>query len=263
MDDSDAPDMTAAIAEAQRLLGKAQRLLVLTGAGISADSGIPTFRDPGGYWAGFDPETLSSPEGFRRDPCLVWRWYEERRKQLLGVEPNPAHLAVARLALARRNALIVTQNVDGLHERAARTVAAGQDPSPALPIEFHGSLFRHHCSDCGAPWREPRDVDAVTLDRLPRCDDCGGLLRPSIVWFGEAIDDELLVRALSWTANADCCLVIGTSGEVDPAASMPWMVRSHGGSVIEVNPQRTLLTRCANVVIRERAAAAVPKLIDL
>jgi NAD-dependent deacetylase len=171
-----------------RLALRSARVLILTGAGISAESGVPTFRDGGGLWKQFRLEDLATPEAFARDPRTVWEWYAWRREQVRRCLPNAAHLACARFALARLGVTIVTQNVDGLHAAAARTVAGERDPGPAMPVELHGSLFRDRCADCAAP-RAPADdltVDVASLDTLPRC-RCGGLMRPGVVWFGELL----------------------------------------------------------------------------
>ena len=252
--------MADAIARARALLKDAATVVVLTGAGVSAESGVPTFRGAGGLWKQFRPEDLATPEAFARDPRLVWEWYAWRRTLVAECTPNEAHRALAEWALRERTVTIVTQNVDGLHTRAARDAAGSADPSPALPVEVHGSLLRDRCSACGAR-SEPRSVDATLVATLPRCARCGAILRPDVVWFGEMLDEAVLAKADAAAASADVCLVVGTSALVHPAASLPLRTRARGGAVIEVNPETTPLTRAAEVSIRGRAAEVVPRLM--
>lgn len=252
--------MSDNIARARALLEDAAQVVVLTGAGVSAESGVPTFRGAGGLWKQFRPEDLATPEAFARDPRLVWEWYAWRRTLVAECAPNAAHRALAEWALRRGTVTIVTQNVDGLHSRAARDAAGSGDPSPAVPVEVHGSLLRDRCSACDAR-SEPRPVDATSLATLPRCNQCGGMLRPDVVWFGEMLDEAVLATADAAAANADVCLVVGTSALVHPAASLPLRTRARGGVVIEVNPEETPLTGAAEVSIRGAAAAVVPPLV--
>ena len=235
--------------------------MVLTGAGVSAESGVLTFRGAGGLWKQFRPEELATPEAFARDPRLVWEWYAMRRDTVIACEPNAAHRAMASFALTRGAMTIVTQNVDGLHARAARAVAASGDATAAMPLELHGSILRDRCSECDAR-SEPVPVDASSAATLPRCAHCGGPLRPDVVWFGEMLDHEVLSAADDAAAHADVCLVVGTSALVYPAASLPLRTRSRGGAIIEVNPEETSLSDVAEVSIRGSAAAVVPGLLD-
>jgi NAD-dependent deacetylase len=248
------------VARARALVRDATSIVVLTGAGVSAESGVPTFRGVGGLWKEFRAEDLATPEAFARDPRLVWEWYAWRRGMVTECVPNAAHVAIAHSALRERNVTIVTQNVDGLHARAAREAAGVGDPALALPLEVHGSLLRDRCSGCDAR-SEPVPVDATSLATLPRCTRCGALLRPDVVWFGEMLDEEVLAAADSAAATADVCLVVGTSALVHPAASLPLRTRTSGGVVIEVNPEETPLTRAAVVSIRGRAADTVPRVL--
>ena len=252
--------MTDDMARARALLEDAAQIVVLTGAGVSAESGVPTFRGAGGLWKQFRPEDLATPEAFARDPRLVWEWYAWRRTLVAECAPNAAHRALAEWALRLGTVTIVTQNVDGLHTRAARDAAGSADPSPALPVEVHGSLLRDRCSACDAR-SEPRPVDATSLATLPRCDRCGAMLRPDVVWFGEMLDETVLATADAAAASADVCLVVGTSALVYPAASLPLRTRARGGVVIEVNSEETPLTQAAAVSIRGAAAAVVPTLV--
>ena len=252
--------MTEIIERARTLLNDAGAVVVLTGAGVSAESGVPTFRGAGGLWNEFRPEDLATPEAFDRDPRVVWEWYAWRRTLVGACVPNAAHRAMAAWALRRGNVTIVTQNVDGLHARAAREAAGGADPTPARPLEVHGSLLRDRCSRCGAR-SEPVTVDVTSEGTLPRCSRCGGLLRPDVVWFGEMLDEGVIGSADAAAATADVCLVVGTSALVYPAASLPLRTRAQGGLVIEVNPEETSLTRVTELSIRGRAGEVVPVLI--
>lgn len=255
-------DVQQSIAEARALIAAARSVVVLTGAGVSAESGVPTFRGADGLWKTFRAEELATPEAFDRDPRLVWEWYSWRRAKVAACAPNAAHLALARFALGRARVRIVTQNVDGLHADAARAVAGSEDPAPALPLELHGSLFRDRCSMCAFQQDNRAGVDHSSLASLPRCEDCGALLRPDVVWFGERLPPGVLEEAYEWAARADVCLVVGTSGLVQPAAGLGNATRASGGAVIELNPDETALSRTAQIVLRGRAAAIAPRLLD-
>jgi len=267
-------DLQKEIARARDLLAGARRVVVLTGAGISAESGVPTFRGGGGLWRSFRAEDLATPQAFARDPRLVWEWYAWRRSLVSRCVPNAGHAALARFALERpaapgasggapsiRTVTVVTQNVDGLHERAAREAAGASDPAPALPLEIHGSLFRDRCSRCGRGSPAPATVDTSRVETLPRCASCGALLRPAVIWFGEALEAGVVARAFSAARAADACLVVGTSTLVHPAASLPIVTLEHGGSVVEVNPEVTPLSELASVSVRQNAGDALPVLL--
>ena len=248
------------LARARGLLEDAARIFVLTGAGISAESGVPTFRGEEGLWRSRRPQDLATPQAFRRDPRLVWEWYGWRRELVSRCEPNAGHSALARLALDR-SARIVTQNVDGLHEVAARTEGNGSDWEPASPLELHGSLFRVRCTECVYHGRHRGPIDATDTTSLPTCPECGALLRPDIVWFGEGLDPDVLTTAVSLAREADLCVVVGTSAVVQPAASLPRVTREAGGSIIEVNPQVTPLTSLAEVALPGSAGLVLPVLV--
>jgi NAD-dependent deacetylase len=254
-------------ARARDLVERAGRILVLTGAGVSAESGVPTFRGADGLWREFRPEELATPSAFARDPRLVWEWYDWRRRRVGECRPNAAHLALAAFALASGSRVrIVTQNVDGLHAVAAREVATSLVASPstadaAAPLELHGSLFRVRCTACGARRSHVDPIDTTSRESLPRCDSCGALLRPDIVWFGEPLDDAVLGEALERARTSDVCLVVGTSAVVQPAASLAMVTKRAGGCVVEVNPEATALTPFADVAIRATAADAVPGIV--
>ena len=257
-----AGELEKSLREARELLASAGTVVVLTGAGISAESGVPTFRGADGLWKRHRAEELATPEAFDRDPRLVWEWYSWRREKVATCRPNAAHLALARFALERPRVRIVTQNVDGLHTEAARSVAGGDDPAPALPLELHGALFRDRCSMCAFQQPNRAAVDHESLASLPRCENCAALLRPDVVWFGERLPPGVMEEAHEWASRADVCLIIGTSGMVHPAAGLGEATRANGGAVIELNPDETALSRTARVVLRGRAARLTPALLD-
>lgn len=202
------------------LLQRASHVAVLTGAGVSAESGIPTFREAlTGLWENYRPEELATVAGFRRDPELVWGWYRMRRQAIAVTRPNPGHLALARLGHLVTTTLI-TQNVDGLHQRAGS----------ADVVELHGNIMRVKCADCGQLVDPAPDQASV-----PQCDHCGGLLRPDVVWFGELLPPDALERAHAAAADCDLFLSIGTSNLVEPAASIPWLAAQRGTPVIVIN----------------------------
>ena len=233
-------------AEVAARLHAAHRVLALTGAGVSAESGVPTFRGPEGLWRQFRPEQLATPEAFARDPKLVWEWYAWRRERVAACRPNAAHRALAALDARTPEFLLATQNVDGLHPQAGSR----------RMVELHGSLWRLRCTEC-AGVRERRDV---LRELPPRC-DCGALLRPDIVWFGEPLPRHLLEQAFAAAREADVVIVAGTSSLVYPAAALPEAAVWAGAFVIEVNPERTPLSAKAAVSIRGRAAEVLPLLV--
>jgi NAD-dependent deacetylase len=255
--------MTVDVERARELLGAADHIVVLTGAGISAESGVPTFRGHHGLWKSYRPEELATPEAFRRDPLVVWEWYAWRRGSIARCEPNEAHRALATLALTHARTVIVTQNVDGLHHRAADAVAApaGLTPDAAYPLEVHGAIHRDRCSQCGVRSPGVTEVDWSDLASLPRCRSCGGMLRPDVVWFGEALDSEVIGASFAAAREADVCLVVGTSAVVYPAASVPEVTLQAGGTVIEINPESTPLTSVAEVSLRGTAGELVPEVV--
>ncbi len=243
-----APDR-AAIGRARGLLADAARIVVFTGAGVSAESGIPTFRDAlEGMWARFDPERLATEAGFRADPALVWRWYAERRAGIARAEPNAAHLAIAAAERTGRTVTVVTQNVDGLHRRAGSSDV----------IELHGSIVRAKCLEGCGPAPEGWERDARVP---PPCGRCGAPLRPDVVWFGELLPPGAFERAERLAAEADAMLVVGTSGLVHPAASLPWAAVRHRRPVIVVDPNPTELDALATVGLRGSAVSVVPSIL--
>jgi len=242
----------------------ARGIVVLTGAGVSAESNVPTFRDRDGLWASFDPAELATPEAFRRDPGRVWAWYAHRRQAVRRCLPNPGHRSLARLLLEREDALLVTQNVDGLHQRALEE-EAGVTPAPSDRIlELHGNLLQVRCSGCDAPPREFVDApDALPhSDSLPPpCPRCRAFLRPDVVWFGEMLHGPTLDRAFETAHQAGLCLVAGTSAIVHPAASIPLATLEGGGQLLEVNPEPTPLTPHARWSLRGRSGELLPEIL--
>jgi NAD-dependent deacetylase len=248
-----------ALEAARRLLAEAERVAVLSGAGLSAESGVPTFRGEGGLWRSYRAVDLATPQAFRRDPVLVWEWYAWRRGLVGACRPNAGHRALARFAM-ERPVTLVTQNVDGLHAVAAKEEAGGRDPSPALPLELHGTLFRDRCFRCGVRTPAGPEVDTSSVETLPRC-ACGGLLRPDVVWFGESLDPAVLRESFTRAREADVCLVVGTSALVHPAASVPVSTLEGGGSVVEVNLERTRFSPHAAATVLGPAGEILPRLL--
>lgn len=246
--------MTAPLSDAVRLVRDARHVAALTGAGISAASGIPTFRDRlTGLWSRFDAAQLATADAFSRDPALVWGWYEWRRMQVMQARPNPAHRALAELAGRVPRFTLVTQNVDDLHERAGSTDV----------IHLHGSLFAPRCFDCGAPHAfgrdEPDEPEGGRRLDPPRCARCGGAVRPGVVWFGESLPADAWTAAQRAATDCDLMLVIGTSGVVHPAAGLAGRARGSGAKVLVVNPDAA--PGDGDVVIAEDAARALPEIL--
>jgi len=240
--------ISESIAEAARILAKSKFSIALTGAGISADSGIPTFRGRGGLWSRYRAEELATPEAFARNPVLVWEWYKWRMEIVFNAKPNPGHYALAELEKLGVLKCVITQNVDGLHQLAGSKNV----------IEMHGSIRRVRCVSCG--YREILREPPKSIP--PLCPRCGSLLRPDVVWFGEPIPREALEKAFRLAEEADVILVVGTSGKVMPAALIPHVVKSRGGLVIEVNVEESDITPIADIFIRSRASEALPKLVN-
>lgn len=255
-------DEASGLARARELLSEASSICALTGAGVSAESGVPTFRGEEGLWKSYVPEELATPQAFRRDPRLVWEWYGWRREKIGACKPNPGHEALAELALGAKEVRLVTQNVDGLHEAAARAVAGPNSPGPAIPLELHGSIFRVKCTSCTyrVPHREP--IEAESVADLPSCPVCNALLRPDVVWFGESLDPQVLSEAFQAAREAEVCLVVGTSALVHPAASVPLATLEGGGVIIEVNPTETPLSGLAAVSLRGASGEILPRLLE-
>lgn len=253
-----------ALEAAREALSAARGVVVLTGAGVSAESGVPTFRDPvKGLWARYRPEELATPQAFARDPRLVWGWYDMRRQAVLRCTPNPAHEALARLLLTRSDVTLVTQNVDGLHQRALDEACRSrgvEPPDRVLPL--HGTLFQVRCSRCGRTRDHTAPVESDSMETLPHCSSCGGLERPAVVWFGEMLPAEILDRAFRSAATAELCLVVGTSAAVHPAASVPRATLQAGGQILEVNPEPSALSSLATWRLAGPAGEALPLLLE-
>ncbi len=229
-------------------LAAAERVAVLTGAGVSAASGLATFRGPDGLWRGRDPTSLATPGAFARDPELVWAFYRDRLAALAPAAPNAAHRALVRLASTRR-VDIATQNVDGLHQAAGSTRVH----------ELHGSLRRARCTACGA--RSALAAPLPETPRVPACPLCAGPLRPDVVWFGETLPARPFERAMEAFAGCDVALVVGTSGVVFPAAGLADLAAESGATRIEVNPDASSLAADADVALPLPAEVALPRIV--
>lgn len=227
------------------------RILVLTGAGVSAESGIPTFRGKDGYWRNLDPTKLATPEAFARDPQLVWEWYRERRQRIRDARPNAAHDAIAVLAQRTDDFLLVTQNVDDLHRRAGI-------PAEKM-VQIHGDIFITRCSRCVFKRDENEHEDAI-----PKCSRCSAFMRPGVVWFGEQLPGDELERIQNFLDRGACDNVIVAGTTATFGYIIDWTLRSRrdGGEVIEVNPEETPLSRFATCLVREPAAIALPRIVD-
>jgi len=226
----------------------AKNCVVLTGAGVSAESGLETFRGMQGLWDDFDPMKLATPEAFACEPKKVWEWYQWRRDKLPLVQPNPAHRAIAEMEGYFDDFLLVTQNIDGLHQRAGSTKM----------LELHGNLNRHKCSRCG-----------VQIDNLPVSDEvpprcaCGGRLRPDVVWFGEMLPEAVLKQAWQAAESADIFFSVGTSSVVQPAASLGLVAKNNGAVLVEVNPERTELSGLYDHVFNGKAGEIMPGIVGM
>ncbi len=240
-------DPAETLTAAAEVLRRSQHVVALTGAGISAESGLPTFRGRDGWWRKLDPSTLATPEAFFRDPRLVWEWYEHRRQRALATQPNDAHRALAAIEARVPSFELVTQNVDGLHQRAGS----------ARVLELHGNLTRARCvGGCGVLELPPPPVSNLP----PRC-ECGQLLRPDVVWFGEALPYAAITQAFDAVLACDALLVVGTSATVYPAADLPRRALSAGCYVVEVNPEPTPLSPLVHAALRGPAAAILPQMV--
>jgi NAD-dependent deacetylase len=243
-----AMEQSRAAADAARALAGSRSLAMLTGAGVSAESGVPTFRDAQtGLWARFDPLQLATPTAFAIHPKLVWDWYAWRRELVSKVQPNPAHDALVDIERHIPDCLLITQNVDGLHRRAG---------SRKL-VELHGNIGRVKCSREGTV---VEDWDLVG-DEVPHCAICGALLRPDVVWFEEMLPPDALAAAEAMARRCDLMLVVGTSAEVYPAAGLPSIAKASGAIVIEINPNATALSPTADYALRGPAGRVLPALV--
>ena len=234
------------------------RILVLTGAGVSAESGIPTFRGKDGYWRNLNPAKLATPEAFAKDPGLVWEWYRERRRRIRNAQPNPAHKAIAKLAQYAQEFLLVTQNVDDLHARAGS--------SKEKMVQIHGDIFVTRCSRCDFSrhdYEHEHEHESEDID-LPRCPRCEGLMRPGVVWFGEQLPWDELRRVENYLEDGPCDFVIVAGTTATFGYIIDWALRAMAsdGELVDVNPEETPLSQFATQRVREPAAIALPRLVD-
>ncbi len=236
------------IEEAASILARSRRMVVVTGSGISKESGIPTFREADGLWSRHRPEELATREAFLSDPGLVWRWYRERLRLARSVEPNPAHRALVELERLLPRFLLVTQNVDNLHRRAGSREI----------VELHGCIERYRCFD----YAHSACEDPSWGDEVPRC-HCGSLIRPDVVWFGEPLPEAELECAFGETQRCDLLLVIGTSGLVHPAAMLPGLAKGVGAKVIEINVRESAVTALSDIFIEGESGKVLPALVSL
>jgi NAD-dependent deacetylase len=230
----------------QRELWKATTVAVLTGAGISAESGIPTFRGSDGLWKNYRAEDLATPEAYRQNPRLVWEWYKMRFETVMKAKPNAAHYALAKLA-EEKELTLVTQNVDGLHERAGSSNV----------LELHGNITKSRCERCGF-------LEALQegFEIPPVCKTCGSRMRPNVVWFGETLPQTVFQKAVRAFASCEVALIIGTSGVVEPAASLARLAKQQGAFVIEINPTETPLSFVADLSLRTSASEGMTILLE-
>ena len=229
-------------------LRDARHVCALTGAGVSAESGVPTFRDAQeGLWAKYNPLELATPDAFEANPRLVWQWYAWRREQLADVQPNPGHTALAEMEKLTPVLTLITQNVDGLHQRAGNNTV----------IEFHSNIFDNHCfQGCGL-------VDPVGDGEPPVCPKCGGMVRPGVVWFGESIPEQALDDSFAAAADCDVFFSIGTSATVYPAAGLVGVAREAGAVCVEINPEPTGQADFFDYAIAGKSGEILPKLLEL
>ncbi|MDX1507115.1 MAG: NAD-dependent deacylase [Woeseiaceae bacterium] len=240
---TDARDIPAALVDALR---DARHVCILTGAGVSAESGVPTFRDAQqGLWAEYDPLQLATVEGFMADPQTVWRWYAWRRDTVAGVEPNPGHVAIAELEALVPRVTLVTQNVDGLHQRAGSSAV----------VEFHGNIFVNRCI------AENRALADVGEGEPPACPDCGAPVRPGVVWFGEMIPEDALNVSFAAAEDCDVFLSVGTSSEVYPAAGLADIAKQQGATTVEVNPVPTVQAERFDFALAGKSGEILPQLV--
>ena len=235
--------------ELVRFLRKAERVVALTGAGVSQESGLRTFRDAQtGLWSQYKPTDLASPEAYERDPKLVWDWYAWRREAIKGVRPNPGHYALVNMAQHIPDFILITQNVDGLHRMAGSQRV----------IELHGNLQRVRCSSCGQQAEDWENAE----DDVPRCNVCGGLLRPDVVWFGEAVPRAELETAVEAARTCHVFFSVGTSGVVQPAASLAFAAHNKGAVVVEINAEPTPLTPKVDFALHGKSGEILPALVE-
>ncbi len=233
--------------ELKEKITSAKKVAVLTGAGVSAESGVPTFRGADGLWKSFRAEELATPEAFRRDPKLIWEWYDWRRSLIAPLSPNAGHFAIAEMEKRFDDFLLITQNVDGLHEKAG---------SRKL-LELHGNIWKTRCVD----EHTVRENRQTPLKELPPLCGCGAILRPHIVWFGESLEPAVIQKAIKTSQECDLFIVAGTSALVQPAASLAGMAKEAGAFVIEVNIEKTPISSIVDVSYRGKSGEILPQLV--
>lgn len=230
------------------LLKRSERVMISTGAGISAESGVPTFRGPGGLWKDFKPEELATPEAFARDPKKVWEWYDWRRTLLKDIQPNPGHYALVELETMLRRSFLFTQNIDGLHQKAGSKKV----------YELHGNIWNVRC----IRERKVFSLSETPLKQLPPVCSCGAYLRPDVVWFGEALPEDIMETAWLMSKQCEVFFLIGSSATVQPAASLAWVAKENGAIVVEVNPESTSIADIADESFRGRSGEILPQLVE-
>lgn len=224
-------------------LKSAKTAFALTGAGSSAPSGIPTFRGDDGFW---DNKTPFNVDTFNEDPQKVWQWHQEIKEMIKKKSPNPSHFALAKMQSIYKNFAVVTQNIDNLHQKAGSNKV----------VELHGNIYRNRCNDCGKIFGE------INSEKIPECDKCGGLIRPDVVWFGEPLPYNALIKARAYAESCEVCFVIGTSGVVQPAASIPLISKENGAFVIEINKEKTVLSEYLDCSILGDASLILPEIYE-
>ena len=229
------------------ILKEAEKIVFVTGAGISQESGIPTFRGQDGLWRKYDPMKLATIDVFYEDPKLVWEWYEERRKNILAANPNPGHTAIAGLEKYKQVS-VLTQNIDGLHQRAGSTHV----------YELHGSIITIKCTVC-----DFKDKIVSSFSQLPPLCKCGNILRPDVVWFGESLPEDVWRSAIEQSSSCDVMVVVGTSLAVSPANLLPVYAKQNGATMIEVNIEQTHMSSSMDISLRSTAASALPDLVSM
>lgn len=230
-----------------RQIKDARKIVFVTGAGISQESGIPTFRGNDGLWKKYDPMQLATIDAFYENPHLVWEWYEERRKNILAANPNKGHYAIADLA-KHKQVVVLTQNIDGLHQKAGSKDV----------FELHGSIIRIKCTVC-----DFKDNITSKFDSIPPKCKCGNILRPDVVWFGEALPQDVWSEAIYHAQTCDVMIIAGTSLVVSPANTLPIYAKQNGAVLIEVNPEKTVMSSDMDLSIRETSANALPNLVSM
>jgi len=244
------------IQQAADLLNQSQRIAILTGAGVSKESGVPTFRDVlDGLWSKYDPQQLATPTAFKNNPKLVWDWYQFRRELMRDAKPNPGHIALAELEKLKSETWLITQNVDDLHEQAGSKKV----------IHLHGNIARNKCFYACRGEPTLIDIRSLTWEEdagPPACPHCGRWVRPDVVWFGEMLTEQALEHALQVAQECDVMLVVGTSGLVSPASQLPGWAGRSGGKIIEVNPDYSMITSIADIKLEAPSGEILPRVLE-